>query len=75
VEIAIESVGFETVQWAHIETFGKFHLMWVLDCGTKLVAIAGPAAAARVISDCHFAVPLNHFIPVFLSYSVAVFLT
>jgi carotenoid cleavage dioxygenase len=29
---------------------------------------------ARVISDCHFAVQLNHFIPGFLSYSVAVFL-
>ena len=29
--------------------------------------------ALRVISDCHFSVQLNHFIPVFLSYSVAVF--
>ena len=28
--------------------------------------------AHRVISDCHFAVQLNHFIPGFLSYSVAV---
>ena len=28
----------------------------------------------RVISDCHFAVQLDHFIPGFLSYSVAVFL-
>jgi hypothetical protein len=28
----------------------------------------------RVISDCHFAVQLNHFIPGFLSYSVAVIL-
>jgi hypothetical protein len=28
----------------------------------------------RAISDCHFAVQLNHFIPGFLSYSVAVFL-
>jgi hypothetical protein len=28
----------------------------------------------RVISDCHAAVHLNHFIPGFLSYSVAVFL-
>jgi hypothetical protein len=28
----------------------------------------------RVISDCHFAVQLGHFIPDFLSYSVAVFL-
>ena len=28
---------------------------------------------ARVISDRHFAVQLNHFIPGFLSYSVAVF--
>ena len=26
---------------------------------------------ARVISDCHFAVQLSHFIPCFLSYSVA----
>jgi hypothetical protein len=29
--------------------------------------------AVRVISDCHFAVPLNHFIPGFLSNSVAAF--
>jgi hypothetical protein len=28
----------------------------------------------RVIFDCHFAVQLGHFIPVLLSYSVAVFL-
>ena len=28
----------------------------------------------RVIPDCHFSVQLNHFIPSFLSYSVAVFL-
>jgi hypothetical protein len=27
----------------------------------------------RVISDCHFSVQLNHFIPGFLSYSVAAF--
>jgi hypothetical protein len=33
-----------------------------------------PGVAGRVISDCHFAVQLKHFIPVFLSYSVAVFL-
>ena len=30
--------------------------------------------AGRVISDCHFSVRLNHFIPSFLPYSVAVFL-
>jgi hypothetical protein len=30
-------------------------------------------AGLRVISDCHFAVQLNHFIPGFLSYSVPVF--
>jgi hypothetical protein len=30
--------------------------------------------APRVISDCHFAVPLNQFIPGFLYYSIAVFL-
>jgi hypothetical protein len=28
----------------------------------------------RVISDCHFTVQLNHFIPGFQSYSVALFL-
>jgi hypothetical protein len=28
----------------------------------------------RAISDCHFSVQFNHFIPVLLSYSVAVFL-
>jgi len=32
------------------------------------------AVTPRVISDCHFAVKLNHFIPDFRSYSVAVFL-
>jgi hypothetical protein len=31
-------------------------------------------AAGRVIPDCHFSVQLNHFIPVFLSYSVDVLL-
>jgi hypothetical protein len=30
--------------------------------------------AIRVISDCHFSVQLNHFMPGFLSYSVPVFL-
>jgi hypothetical protein len=33
-----------------------------------------PGGDVRVISDCHFSVQLNHFIPVFLSYSVAGFL-
>ena len=33
-----------------------------------------PAGGHRVISDCHFAVQLNHFIPGFLSYSVPIFL-
>jgi hypothetical protein len=33
---------------------------------------AAGEGAARVISDCHFAVHLSHFIPGFLSYSVAV---
>jgi hypothetical protein len=33
----------------------------------------GPGAS-RVISDCHFAVQLNHIIPGSLSYSVAFFL-
>jgi hypothetical protein len=45
-------------------------------------AIAAEAvAAARVVtvdikdkSDCHFSVQLNHFVPDFLSYSVAGFL-
>ena len=31
-------------------------------------------AARRVLSDCHFSVQRNHFIPVFLLCSVAVFL-
>ena len=43
-----------------------------------LIEIQSPASleevAARVISDCHFAVQLYHFIPGFRSYSVAVFL-
>ena len=34
---------------------------------------AGAPPRPRVISDCHFSVQLNHFIPFFLSYSVAVF--
>jgi cyclophilin family peptidyl-prolyl cis-trans isomerase len=33
-----------------------------------------PRGEHRVISDCRFSVQLNQFIPVFLSYSVAVFL-
>jgi hypothetical protein len=32
------------------------------------------AGVTRVISDCHFAVQLNYFIPGFLSYLVAAFL-
>jgi hypothetical protein len=43
--------------------------------GTALWRLAVPDyGPARVISDCHFPVQLNHFIPVFLSYSVAVFI-
>jgi hypothetical protein len=42
--------------------------------GSGGVFITGDrGGAARVISDCHFAVQLNHFIPGFLSYTVAVF--
>ena len=37
-------------------------------------AAAAGAGAARDISDCHTAVPLHHFIPGSLSYSVAIFL-
>jgi hypothetical protein len=32
-----------------------------------------PDMKVGFISDCHFSVQLNHFIPVFLSYSVPVF--
>jgi hypothetical protein len=39
-----------------------------------LQAFGDDIAAQAIISDCHFAVQLNHFIPGFLSYSVAVFL-
>ena len=42
-----------------------------LSAGTATVPARGEA---RVISDCHFSVQLNHFIPGFLSYSVPVFL-
>ena len=44
-------------------------------CAAGLTALAcmRPPGAGRVIPDCHFAVPLNHFIPGFLSNSVAVF--
>jgi hypothetical protein len=35
--------------------------------------VASRFGLPRGISDCHFAVQLNHFIPGFLSYSVAVF--
>ena len=35
----------------------------------KILAAGTPG----VIPDCHFSVQLNHFIPGFLSYSVAVF--
>ena len=34
----------------------------------------GTRGSCRVISDCHFSVQLNHFMPGFLSYSVPVFL-
>jgi hypothetical protein len=34
---------------------------------------AADGADPRVVSDGHFAVQLNHFIPVFLAYPVAVF--
>jgi hypothetical protein len=36
-------------------------------------AEATVARALRVIPDCHFAEPLNHFMPGFLSNSVAIF--
>ena len=36
-------------------------------------AEAGGGGGFRVISDCHFSVQLNHFIPGFLSYSVYLF--
>ena len=49
----------------------------LLCAATTLVGRRGSAGggrgAATVISDCHFAVPLNHFMPGFLSHSVAVF--
>jgi hypothetical protein len=35
--------------------------------------LSSDVGATRVMSDCHFAVPLNQFIPGFLSNSVAVF--
>jgi hypothetical protein len=45
--------------------------------GAAAARAHAPAGAApragRVISDCHVSVHLNHFIPGFLSYSVAVF--
>ena len=46
---------------------------WPLPEAFVVGALAG-GGEARVISDCHFSVQLNHFIPVFVSYSVAVFL-
>ena len=44
---------------------------WDIGWSSVLVWALG---AARVISDCHFSVQLNHFILGFLSYSVPVFL-
>jgi hypothetical protein len=38
-----------------------------------VVFLGGNGGNVRVISDGHFSVQLNHFIPGFLSYSVAVF--
>jgi hypothetical protein len=40
-----------------------------IECGMNVTTVGH-----RVIFDCHFAVQLNHFIPGFPSYSVAVFL-
>ena len=45
---------------------------WISQDLIRKANIAQPGAP-RVISDCHFAVQLTHFIPGFLSYSVAVF--
>ena len=45
-----------------------------MDAVVRRLAAALPGGADRVISDCHFPVQLNHFIPRFLSYSVPVFL-
>jgi hypothetical protein len=42
--------------------------------GAALPGGRGGRGEDRVISGCHFAVQLNHFIPVCLSYSVAFFL-
>ena len=41
-------------------------------CGREF-ALCGATQVARVISDGHFSVQLNHFIPGFLSYSVYLF--
>ena len=40
----------------------------------KVFYAAGIPCMPRILSDYHFAVQLNHFIPDFLSYSLAVFL-
>jgi hypothetical protein len=44
-----------------------------LSAARRSAAKAAAAAAPGVISDCHFSVQPNHFIPGSLSYSVAVF--
>jgi hypothetical protein len=49
------------------DTSSRSHCVAML----KLTVLEG--GAVRVISDCHFLVQLNRFIPGFLSYSVAVF--
>ena len=43
------------------------------DCRTCPTGTLAESGATRVISDCHFAVQLNHFIPGLLSYLVPVF--
>jgi hypothetical protein len=54
---------------------GRVSALWRARCRAPRRVRPTPAsAAARVISDCHFAVQLRHFIPGFLSYSVTVFL-
>ena len=45
-----------------------------LNLGPALASVGAAAAHLGVLSDCHFSVQLNRFIPVFRSYSVPVFL-
>jgi hypothetical protein len=73
VELVYEAAGGagRVRGWAVVEYEGTRYLF---PAGAPVPYGRALEGAARVISDCHFSVQIDHFIPGFLSYSVPVFL-